>query len=154
MRNNPLGNYKSRKTTRKTNKAKPKKHEEDILEEMVAEYLQRVYNAVLFHFDIGAGRKTTMFQATRAKRLHGKWSRGYPDLFIAVSNKYYHGLYIELKADGKSPFKKDGKLKKDKHLEIQNNIHQVLRDEGYSCGFAVGFVEAKEVIDEYMENRV
>jgi len=151
--NNPLGNYKSRKIPYRTNRNSPKKHEEDILEEMVAEYLQRAYNAVLFHFDIGAGRKTTMFQASRAKKLHGKWSRGYPDLFIAFPNKYYHGLYIELKAEGKSPFKKDGKLKKDEHLEIQNNIHQVLRDAGFSCVFAVGFSEVKEIIDEYMEAR-
>ena len=153
MRSNHLGNYKSRKTHRKTNRSKPKKHEEDILEEMVAEYLQKAYSSTVYHFDVGAGRKTTMFQASRSKKIHGKWSRGYPDLFIATPNKYYHGLYIELKADGKSPFKKDGKLKKSEHLEKQNEMHQKLRDAGYFCVFAVGFSEAKEVIDNYMEQR-
>ena len=150
---NPSENHKSRKIPYTINRSKTKKHEEDILEEMVSEYLQRAYSSTMFHFDIGAGRKTTMFQASRAKRLHGKWSRGYPDLFIATPNKYYHGLFLELKADGKSPYKKDGTLKKNEHLEKQNNMHQVLREAGYDCAFAVGFKEAKEAIDKHMENR-
>jgi hypothetical protein len=148
---NPLGNYRSRKIVHKTVRNTPNKHKEDDLEEMVAKYLLTAYPRAMFHFDLGSGGKKTKFQAIRAKKLHGKWSRGYPDLFIAVSNKYYNGLFIELKSDGSSPYKKDGKLKKNEHTENQYKVHQKLRDDGYEAVFATGFKEAKEIIENYME---
>jgi len=149
--NNPLGEYKSRKIPLKTIRNKQNKHKEDDLEEMVAKYLLVAYPRVMFHFDLGAGGKKTKFQAIRAKKLHGKWSKGYPDLFIAVANKYYSGLFIELKADGSGPYRMDGKIKKNEHLENQDRVHQKLRDDGYEAVFATGFNEAKEVIENYME---
>lgn len=124
------------------------------LYEKIARYLQENYPDVIYRFDIAADLKLTKGQATKHKRLHPK--RGYPDLFIA--NHYYdlencvdyHGLYLELKADGNSPFKKDGTLKKDEHLEEQEEMLEALRSRGYMAHFATGFDEAKKLIDDYL----
>lgn len=62
----------------------------------------------------------------------------------------YNGLYLEIKADGNSPFKKDGTLKKDEHLEEQEEMLEALRLRGYKAEFAVGFEQAKKIIDEYL----
>lgn len=62
----------------------------------------------------------------------------------------YNGLYLELKAEGNSPFKKDGTLKKDQHLEEQDKYLQTLRGKGYKAEFATGFNEAKKIIDDYL----
>ena len=120
-----------------------------------------------------------MGQAAKHKRLHPR--RGYPDLFIAeptapkaVKKLYreneegaqavgyvfstkdnmdmFAGLYLELKAEGNSPYKKDGTLKKDEHLEEQNEMLENLRAKGYKAEFATGFEEAKKIIDDYLGN--
>lgn len=125
------------------------------LYEKIARYLQLQYPSVIYRFDIAADLKLTMGQAAKHKRLHPR--RGYPDLFIAepkttTYTMEYAGLYLELKAEDNSPFKKDGTLKKDEHLEEQNEMLENLRDKGYKAEFAVGFEEAKQIIDDYLGN--
>lgn len=124
------------------------------LYEKIARYLQLQYPSVIYRFDIAADLKLTMGQAAKHKRLHPR--RGYPDLFIAEKKwdvrliEPYAGLYLEIKAEGNSPFKKDGTLKKDEHLKEQNEMLWNLRDKGYKAEFAVGFEEAKQIIDDYL----
>lgn len=147
------------------------------LYEKIARYLQLQYPGAIYRFDIAADLKLTMGQAAKHKRLHPR--RGYPDLFIAeptapkaVKKLYredengaqsvgyvfstkdsmdmYAGLYLELKAEGNSPFKKDGSLKKDEHLEEQQAMLESLRVKGYKAEFAVGFEGAKQIIDDYL----
>lgn len=127
------------------------------LYEKVARYLQMYYPDVVYRFDLAADLKLTVGQASKHKRLHPK--RGYPDLFVA-NHHYdledcvdYHGLYLEIKAEGNSPFKKDGTLKKDEHLEEQNEMLKKLRAKGYKAVFAVGFEEAKQIIDDYLGDK-
>ena len=129
---------------------KRKRHPEDNLENMVSEYLQSRYPQVIFRFDSSAGAKKTMFQAQRFKKLHGKRTRGHPDLFLYEARGGYHGLLIELKVV--TPFKKDGTLKKSEHLEIQAARHEELRERGYKVEFGVGFDKVKRIIDEYLSN--
>lgn len=125
----------------------------------IAGYLQENYPDVIYRFDIAADLKLTQGQAAKFRRLHPR--RGYPDLFIAKPKdglnmdaggnpNYYAGLYLELKAEGNSPFKKDGSLKKDQHLEEQQAMLEMLRYRGYKAVFATGFDEAKKIIDEYL----
>lgn len=125
------------------------------LYEQIATYLQLQYPNVIYRFDLAADLKLTMGQAAKHKRLHPK--RGYPDLFIAeykvdhwTNTPRWHGLFLELKAEGNSPFKKDGALKKDEHLEEQEEMLEALRSRGYMAEFATGFDEAKEIIDDYL----
>ena len=145
------------------------------LYEEIARYMQQEHPNVIYRFDIAADLKLTKGQAAKFKRLHP--NRGYPDLFIAcpmfkvptkeenheafekhsrdigiakvIVEHWYAGLYLELKADGNSPFKKDGTLKKDKHLEEQQAMLEWLRKCRYRAEFATGFEEAKKIIEDY-----
>lgn len=101
----------------------PKYNSEHNLYEQVARYLQLQYPDVIYRFDIAADLKLTPGQAAKHKRLHPE--RGYPDLFIAkpkevkvktalgggyilVEAKTLSGLYLEIKTESNSPYKKDG----------------------------------------------
>lgn len=106
----------------------PKYNSEHNLYEQIARYLQLQYPNIIYRFDIAADLKLTPGQAAKHKRLHPE--RGYPDLFIAESSTniwhspvrewgLHFGLYLEIKTESNSPYKKDGTLKKDKHLEEQ-----------------------------------
>jgi len=77
---------------------------------------------------------------------------GVPDLCICEPNKYFHGLYIEMKKRPKTL--KSGKKSYNgiKVSDSQNIWHQKLRHRNYECIVAYGADEAIEAIDEYMEN--
>lgn len=119
------------------------------LSSSIATYLKLQYPDVVYHFD-PVGVNLSKAQAGKMKAI--QHDRGYPDLFIARSNKYYHGLYLELKVV--SPYLKDGKtLKRNEHLEQQNRIHDKLRKSGYKADFIIGFDQAKRVIDHYLRTQ-
>lgn len=123
------------------------------LQAQVADYLRLQYPSALFHSDFGSGIKLTMGQATKQKRLQGG-RRSWPDMFIAevrsLGDKYYHGLFIELKKEGTRIIKKDGTLVSDAHICEQFDMLEQLRRRGYKAEFACGFDEAKKIIDEYL----
>lgn len=144
-----------------------KYNSEHNLYELIARYLQQQYPGVIYRFDIGADIKLTMGQAAKHKRLHP--TRGYPDLFIAepknikvktaldggyslVKTKTLGGLYLEIKTESNLPYKKDGTLKKDKHIEEQAEMLEKLRARGYRAEFGVGIEECKKIIDEYLRS--
>ena len=122
---------------------------EESLAHQISQYLQLKHTRVIFRFDYGADVKLTMYQAKKMKALQGKWSKGYPDLFIAEPKGVYSGLFIELKAV--SPYKKNGELKKSEHLETQAHYHKLLRRKGYCAEFSTGFKETVELIEKYMK---
>ena len=124
---------------------------EALLAVKVSNYLQIQYPKTIFRFDLASDQRLSIQQAARNSRLHGIWSKGTPDLVIYAKKGNYGALFIELKADGCSPFKKDGTLKKNSHTETQDKFHKNLRDQGYKCEFAVGFDETKKLIDEYLK---
>ena len=115
---------------------------------LVADWLNYNYKDIIYRFDLAADIRLTVGQASQHKRLHP--FRGYPDLFIAEPRGQYHGLYIELKAEGKSPFKKDGTLKTNEHLREQADVLQKLREKGYKAEFATGVDETIELIKSYL----
>lgn len=143
----------------------PKYNSEHRLYEQIARYLQLQYPSVIYRFDVGSDLKLTPSQAAKHKRLHPE--RGYPDLYIAESSEninskdwngivrewgFYFGLYLEIKTESNSPYKKDGTLKKDQHLEEQARMLEKLRARGYKAEFGVGFEGCKKIIDEYLRN--
>lgn len=125
---------------------------EDNLRSQVAMWLQLQHPEVIYHFDLASDLKLTIGQASKHKRLHPK--RGYPDLFIAEPRSCYHGMYIELKADGQSPFKRDGELKASVHLKEQAEMLKRLNLRGYYATFATGFDEAKGLIEKYLNKKI
>lgn len=125
---------------------------ESELRRILARWLQLQYPNVIYRFDLAADLKLTMGQARKHKELHPK--RGYPDLFIAEPRSCYHGMYIELKADGKSPYKRNGELKKSEHLQEQSVFLHNLNCRGYYATFATGFEEAKSLIELYLNKKL
>lgn len=117
--------------------------------QLVAKYLQWQYPQTIYRFDLAADLKLTVGQAGRHKRMHPQ--RGYPDLFIAEPRGTYHGLYIELKAEGVRLFTKDGRPASE-HIYEQNLMLAKLQRRGYAAEFAVGYAQAVDIIDEYMDN--
>lgn len=118
----------------------------------VAIYLQLHYPRVIYRFDIAADLKLSIYQAKKFKQLHPR--RGYPDLFIACPNEKWHGLYLEIKKDGNSPYKKDGKLKTDQHIQEQAQMMCKLIGAGYKATFTVGLDETLKTIDKYMRSEI
>ena len=121
---------------------------ESDLQVQVADYLRLRYPNVQFHSDYGSGIKLTKGQAMKQKRQNGG-RRGWPDMCVAEPRNGLHGLYIELKAKGVRLKKKDGTWASE-HLAEQNEVLQALSNKGYAAYFAVGFEEAKQIIDDYL----
>lgn len=123
---------------------------EALLHQQVCDYLRHQYPQVIFRTDFSAGARMTMGQAVKHKRLQS--DRAYPDLFIAYPTEEYHGLFIELKADGVTVYKKNGELTSNPHIKEQEAMLERLRGLGYRASFAKGFKEAKELIDDYLKD--
>lgn len=124
---------------------------ESNLQLMVCRYLKLQYHDVIFRSDFAAGIKMTVGQARKHKSM--QQDRAYPDLFIAEPVGGYHGLFLELKRDGVRVILKDGTLTSDKHIREQADTLKVLYSKGYAAAFAVGFDQAKKIIDDYMQGR-
>lgn len=147
--------------------------------EQVARYLQLQYPDVIYRFDLAADLKLTPGQAAKHKRLHPERghpdlfiSESSPRCINGSWKYEYHGLYLELKKEGtklkrekgcKKPLKivqgrrsfYENKIRKvgdwwDKHIEEQAETLEKLRQRGYKAEFAVGFEQAKKIIDEYL----
>lgn len=138
---------------------------ESDLQIQVADYLRLQYPDVMFHSDFGSGIKLTPGQAAKQKRQNGG-RRAWPDMFIAhaqrqllevkgngvlekAENRCLGGLFLELKKEGTRLRKKNGEWATE-HIAKQAEVLQKLRERGYWAEFAVGFDEAKTIIDEYL----
>lgn len=125
---------------------------ENELRRQLATWLQLQYPNVIYRFDLAADLKLTVGQARKHKALHPH--RGYPDLFIAEPRSCFHGMYVELKAEGKSPYKRNGELKSSEHLAEQEDFLMKLNCRGYYAIFATGFDEAKNLIEQYLNKKM
>lgn len=121
---------------------------------LVAQYLQAQYPEVIYRFDLAADMKLTPGQASKHKTLHP--NRGYPDLFVAEPRSnfcedgfLYGGLFLELKREKAHLKKKNGEWASD-HIAEQAEMLKKLRECGYKAEFAVGFDEAKRLMDSYL----
>jgi hypothetical protein len=112
-----------------------------------------------------------MGQAIKQKRQNGG-RRAWPDMFIAeprpasrintniknwgdineIFDNFHFaefGLFIELKKEGTRLRKKNGDYASE-HIAEQAEVLAELDKRGYCACFAVGFDEAKRIIDEYL----
>ena len=129
------------------------KNAEDIVQLAVVNYLRLKYPKVKFMANYLSGARLPIYLAKKAKIL-GQAGQGTPDLFIFFNNTKYSFLSIELKAEGKTPFKKDGVLKSDEHLTKQYDYLCYLNGIGAYATFCVGIDEAIITIDRYMSNEL
>ena len=133
---------------------------EELLHLKICDYLRKNYPDVLFRTDFSSGMKMSPWQAAKHKKFQK--SRAWPDLFIAESgvvkfkkgnlivNLRKNGMFLELKADSVKLYKKDGTLRKNKHIEEQAEMLEKLRNGNYYAEFAIGYKDAIEQIHEYL----
>lgn len=134
----------------------PRKLTEEQLHKQCVKWLKLQYPKVMFITDLSG---VSMHPVTAAKVSALRSSNGFPDIIIfepkVIENEFHeyehkNGLMIELKRE--TPYKRDGHLKKDKHLQEQNSVHKKLRDRGYAVHFCWSFDSFREIVNQYFEN--
>ena len=65
---------------------------------------------------------------------------GIPDLHIAVANRFYHGLYIEVKVKPNAPTLSQ--------KEMMNQLHA----NGYKCAVCYDLKQFMKVVNQYLLN--
>lgn len=121
------------------------------LQKAVCRYLDAQFSSCLYLSDTIANLYLTIPQRVRNKAIQ-KTGFHCPDLLILEPRNGYHGLFIELKVV--SPFKKNGELRKDEHLQGQMKSITDLQRRGYYACFSTGFDQTKRIIDEYFGGRI
>ena len=121
---------------------------EKSLHAAVCNYLRLQYPSVLFNSDLAGATKLSICQAKALKSLRS--NRGFPDLTIYEPREGHHGLFIELKRGGEKIYKRNGDPVSG-HVGEQSECMRLLSLRGYDCHFAIGFDQAKKIIDEYLE---
>ena len=141
--------FVKKKTLSKTDKKAPKQQPEYALQKKVCAYLRDVYPNVLFMSDTIAAIRLTKPQQGRNKAIQ-KENFHCPDIILFKKNSIYCGCFLELKA--KDIYRKDGvTLLSNPHVEAQKRTIDELLSNGYFAAFAVGFEQAKNLIDHYMK---
>ena len=119
------------------------------LQVAICQWLRIQHPKVLFLSDTIASCRLTIPQQVRNKAIQKEHFKC-PDLIILHPNKYFHGLFIELKVD--SPFKKNGELKASEHLQGQQSTIDDLNARGYHACFSWGFDMTVNIINRYLES--
>ena len=128
---------------------KKAKESERRIHKRVTSYLRHNYPDIRFHTSLD-GEAMGTHQREHVGYL--QWGAGFPDLLIYKGNSQHIGLALEIKKDGESPYRKDGKLKAGKHLREQEGWLRYLRANGWKAEFGVGYSECIDIIIEYFEH--
>lgn len=116
------------------------------LQKQVCKWISFQYPKALFLSDTIASVKLTIPQQNRNKVIQ-KENFKTPDLLIFEPKGPFSGLFIELKV--KSPFKKNGEILKDEHLEAQLKTINELKEKGYYACFSWSFEMTISIINQY-----
>ena len=119
------------------------------IQKALAEYLRA--RGVMFRSD-GGGLKLPIGLAKKYKMIND--GSAWPDVFIAESKSGYFGLFLELKRDHTQVWDKRGNIRKNAHIQRQNDTLKALRERGYCAEFACGLDDAIELVDDYLKNRL
>ena len=113
----------------------------------ICDYIKQKYPKVIFTSE-NSGLRVFWKQAKTLKRMRS--CAGLPDIMIFEPRKQKAGMFLEVKKEGTKIYKRDGDLRKDKHLNEQEEILHRLKQRGYFAEFVVGLDEAKSMIDWYL----
>ena len=116
------------------------------MQQQLVRYIRFQYPDIMFKCDLN-GVNLTMTQYTRLKAM-GNVS-GHPDLVFYEPRQGFHGLFLELKAEKTVVFRQTGRPATE-HIKHQAEYLNALRERGYKAEFAVGFDQAKAIIDSYL----
>jgi len=126
---------------------------EENLHKSICQFIKFQYPKAIFNTDM-SGVKLSKYQAKKMKGLRS--SNGFPDIAIYEKNNpigesyEYSALFLEVKKE--TPYKLNGELKKDAHLEEQDEMHIKLRERGYKADFVWSLEQAIVIINNYMNN--
>jgi hypothetical protein len=123
---------------------------EKSLHRAVCDYIRYQYKDCLFNTDL-SGIRVTPGLAGQLSSLRSR--NGFPDLILYEPRGKYYGLFLELKKEGTRLYKKNGQPA-DSHIADQLDCLLELRMRGYCVAFAVGFDNAKELIDSYLNGKL
>lgn len=98
-----------------------------------------IHQTLLFAIPNGGYRN----KITAKKLKEQGVQKGIPDIFLAIPRNNYHGLFIELKRT------KKGRLTKEQNIAIK-----LLKAEGYQVEVAYGFLHAKDIISQYLNQDI
>ncbi len=143
----PKKNRSNRTVNPNVKRATPRKLEQ-AMQRSFCEYIKTKYPALIFTSDLASGMKLSWGQATLAKKLRS--SRALPDMYFFIAKRGYHGLILELKADGTTIYLKNGDLCADDHIREQAEILKQLNDAGYHARFVIGITQAIEILEWYL----
>lgn len=130
-------------------------HEQN-MQKQVCHYLKLQYPNIMFRSDTSSGRWEYNRRDLAAKIIYNS-SKSWPDLFIyeprMVAGVQYAGLALELKKEGTTIIvtrgERRGHLTSNPHIQEQAILLKELKARGYYANFAVGFDQAKRIIDWY-----
>ena len=127
-------------------KKKPQRKEE-IIHIAICDYLRKQYPDILFASESG-GIRVSIGLAKKLQLMRS--CDKLPDLMIFEPRKKYKGLFLEIKKDDTTIYKRNGDVTSNKHIRGQKEVLQSLNEKGYLALFVVGFSHAKQIIDYYM----
>lgn len=110
------------------------RHIEDHIQQDIVSYMRLKHPGVPFTCSPGTSRSAR--EGAKKKRM-GYW-KGWPDLFFAVPNKGFSGLFIELKTE-------TGRIEKD-----QQALIETLNKLGYHATICRSYRQAIETIEQYL----
>lgn len=124
------------------------KHPEFTLQKQLCQFIRTQHPNVLFLSDTVASVKLSYPQQGRNKAIQNS-SFHCPDLMILEPRGKFSGLFLELKV--KSPFKADGTLYKNEHLQNQFDTLTRLNERGYKALFVWSLETAMKIINDYLK---
>lgn len=119
---------------------------EKALTHQICQYIKLQYPDVYFLTD-----PSGMFQkgwGAKKQLQDNRSTHAQLDVIILEPRGKYHGLVIELKREGENLYKKD-QTPVTEHVGKQMKSVNLLYKKGYMTNFAIGFDEAKCLIDSY-----
>jgi hypothetical protein len=120
---------------------------EEKLHFQISDYLKLQYPKVFFISE-SSGLRVSQGLASKLKRVRS--NHVHLDLYVLEPKGQYHGLILELKATDIYKKTKPLELLKNDHVADQAETIKKLNKKGYKAAFAVEFVQAKKLIDEYL----
>jgi hypothetical protein len=115
------------------------------LHKQICNHIKEQYPKLIFNTD-ASGIRLTIGQATQMKKLRS--SNGFPDIVIYEGNTQSNALFLEVKKE--TPYKKDGSLKSNEHLQEQNLMHTKLKEKGFQSCFVWSLDMAIKTIKNYL----
>ena len=85
----------------------------------IAYYIKHNYPDVIFTSE-SSGIKLSIGQAVVLKKMRS--GRALPDLMLFEARRGYNGMFLEIKKEGISIYKRNGEIKRDKHLRARRSF--------------------------------